>query len=494
MTSIWWKTDDTATRPPLPPGQRHDFVVVGAGLTGLVTALLLAAAGKDVAVVEGRRIGVGTTGLTTGKVSLLQSTRASRIAEHRSLDTLRSYLDANRDGQRWLLEFCESHAVAVQHRAAVTYAQTGAATDDIRAEHEITRAAGLPTEYVAKLDTPFPSFGGVRLPDQAQLDPMDVLLALAADLEARSIPIYESTRVHGVGWEARGDHLVRTDQADLRAGTVILATGAPLLDRGGFFARVTAQRSYLSAFRIGEPVPDEMFISADSPTRSLRTVPVDDGELLLVGGNGHEVGRAENTAELVDDLIEWTRRVLPTAEPVTHWSAQDYMPVGELPYAGPVLPGSDRILIATGYAKWGLTNGVAAALALAGHITGASPAWAPVFTTWRPPALHAITSTVSANTAVLQHLTTGWLTGMRGDGPEDLPAEGCGRVRRQGLRPVATATVDGVTTSVSAICPHLYGVVRWNSAEKSWDCPLHGSRFAADGTVLEGPATGPLTP
>src|SRR5690606_9045914 len=99
--------------------------------------------------------------------------------------------DANRDGQRWLLEFCESHAVAVQHRAAVTYAQTGAATDDIRAEHEITRAAGLPTEYVAKLDTPFPSFGGVRLPDQAQLDPMDVLLALAADLEARSIPIYE---------------------------------------------------------------------------------------------------------------------------------------------------------------------------------------------------------------------------------------------------------------------------------------------------------------
>ncbi|WP_067862140.1 FAD-dependent oxidoreductase [Nocardia shimofusensis] len=494
MTSIWSTADDTVTRPPLPPGQRHDVVVVGAGLTGLVTALLLAEAGRDVVVVEGRRIGVGTTGLSTGKVSLLQSTRAGRIAEHCSLDALRTYLDANRAGQRWLLDYCASHAVDVQHRAAITYAQTAAAGDDIRAEHEITRAAGLPTEYVHELDTPFPSFGGVRLPDQAQLDPMAVLLALAADLDARSIPIYESTRVQGVGWEPRGDHLVRTDQADLRAGTVILATGAPILDRGGFFARLTAQRSYLSAFRVGEPIPGEMFISADSPTRSLRTVPAEDGELLLVGGNGHEVGRAENTTELVEDLVDWTQRVLPTAEPIAHWSAQDYTPVGELPYAGPLLPGSDRILIATGYAKWGLTNGVAAALALAGHITGATPAWAPVFTTWRPPALHAITSTASANTAVLQYLTAGWLSGMRGDEPDDRPAEGCGRVRRQGLRPVATATVDGVTTSVSAVCPHLYGVVRWNSAEKSWDCPLHGSRFAADGSVLEGPATRSLMP
>ncbi|WP_040796545.1 FAD-dependent oxidoreductase [Nocardia higoensis] len=494
MTSIWSKAGDTATRPPLPPGLRHDFVVVGAGLTGLVTALLLTEAGKDVAVVEGRRIGVGTTGLTTGKVSLLQSTRGSRIARHCSLDALRTYLDANRAGQRWLLDFCDSHGVDVQHRAAITYAQNASATRDIRAELEITRAAGLPTEYVDDLDTPFPFHGGVRLADQAQLDPMALLRALAAELEARSVPIFESTRVRGVGWEPRGDHLVHTDRDDLRAGTVILATGAPLLDRGGFFARVTAQRSYLSSFRVGEPIPGDMLISADSPTRSLRTVPADDGELLLVGGNGHEVGRAGDTTRLVDDLIEWTRRHLPTAEPLTHWSAQDYTPVGELPYAGPVLPGSDRILIATGYAKWGLTNGVAAALTLTGHITGAPPDWARVFTTWRPPDLRSITAAATANTAVLQHLTTGWLSGLLGDGSGDRPAEGCGRVHRQGLRPAATATVDGVTTTVSAICPHLYGVVRWNSAEKSWDCPLHGSRFATDGTVLEGPATRPLAP
>ncbi|WP_348538307.1 FAD-dependent oxidoreductase [Nocardia farcinica] len=329
------------------------------------------------------------------------------------------------------------------------------------------------------------------MPYQAQGSRWGLLRALAAALDTRGVPVYEFTRVRGVGWEPRGDHLVHTDRADLRAGAVVLATGTPILDRGGFFARVTAQRSYLSAFRVAEALPPQMLISADSPTRSLRTVPHAGGELLLVGGNGHEVGRAEDTAALVTDLVDWTRLHFPTAEPLASWSAQDYSPVGELPYAGPLLPGSDRLLLATGYSKWGLTNGVAAAHVLAGRLTGTAPSWAEVFTTWQPPDLSTLASAASANAAVAQHLTLGWLNGLRTDG-QVRPGEGCGRVHRQGLRPVATSTVDGVTTSVSAVCPHLYGLVRWNSAEKSWDCPLHGSRFAPDGSVLEGPATEPL--
>lgn len=491
MSAIWFTESSTPTRLPLTPGRRHDVIVVGAGITGLVTALLLVRAGKDVAVLEGRSIGAGTTGATTGKVSLLQGIRGQQIAERHSVDDLRVYLDANRAAQHWLLDYCVSNGIEIQRRTAVTYAQTESETSTVLAEHEVVRRAGLATEYVGSVDTPFPSHGAVRLPDQAQFDPMAVLLALAADVEAHGAPIHESTLVQSVGHDRHGDHVVHTDQGEIRAGTVVLATGTPILDRGGFFARLTPQRSYLAAFRCDE-APRDMFISAGTPTRSLRDARVRGEQLLLVGGNGHVVGRTADTAREADDILEWTRRWFPGAEPVAQWSAQDYTPIGELPFAGPLLPGSRTLLLATGYAKWGLTNGVAAAMALSGRITGDMPDWAHAFTTWRSPAPKAIPAAAAANTAVLRELTGGWLNGLRDGNRTAPPAEGCGRVHRHGLRPVAASTVDGVTHEVSAICPHLYGIVRWNSAEKSWDCPLHGSRFAADGTLLEGPATSSL--
>ncbi|MEV0338347.1 FAD-dependent oxidoreductase [Nocardia sp. NPDC050713] len=491
MTSLWMNDAQVPARLRLTPGSRFDTVVIGAGITGLVTALLLAQNGIQVAVVESRRVGLGTTGGTTGKVSLLQGTRAQSIAGRHGVGTLAQYLAANRDGQDWLLRFCDEHGIAYQRAAAVTYAQSEREKRSVQAEFEATRAAGLPTELVDDLEAPFPAYGGVRLIEQAQIDPMAVLAALAAEVESHAAPIYESTLAQGVHHGSDGELLVQTEHGDLTAGTVVLATGTPMLDRGGFFARLTAQRSYLAAFRVPGPVPHDMYISAGQPIRSLRYHPTPEGDLLLVGGSGHPVGRTDEAAEHADELLDWTAAWFPGAEVLHRWSAQDYHPVGELPYVGSLLPGQDDILVATGYAKWGLTNGVAAALALAGRLTGKPPAWSGTFTTWRPAELRSLLSGAKANTAVAQQLSTGWLR-MLGGGSASMPEEGCGRVERHGLTPSAICTVDGVTTEVSAVCPHLYGILRWNDAERSWDCPLHGSRFAPDGAVLEGPATKPL--
>ncbi|MGV9616846.1 FAD-dependent oxidoreductase [Nocardia xishanensis] len=491
MTSLWLNDAQVPARLRLTPGSRYDIVVIGAGITGLVTALLLAQNGSQVAVVEGRRVGVGTTGGTTGKISLLQGTRAQHIAGRHGIGVLAEYLAANRDGQDWLLRFCDERGIAYQRSAAITYAQSEREKDAVTAEFDVTRAAGLPTELLGELDTPFPSYGGVRLGEQAQIDPMTVLATLAAEVEAHTAPIYESTRAQGVHG-ADGELIVQTEHGDLTAEKVVLATGTPILDRGGFFARLTAERSYLAAFRTPEPVPHDMYISAGQPIRSVRYHPTPEGDLLLVGGSGHAVGRTDAAAAHADELLDWTSAWFPGAEVLHRWSAQDYHPVGELPYVGPLLPGRDDILVATGYAKWGLTNGVAAALALAGRIDGKPPSWSGTFATWRPAELRSLLSGARANTAVAQQLSTGWLR-MIGGGDAAVPEEGCGRVERHGLVPSGICTVDGVTTEVSAICPHLYGILRWNDAERSWDCPLHGSRFAPDGTVLEGPATKPLT-
>ncbi|WP_194813514.1 FAD-dependent oxidoreductase [Nocardia sp. XZ_19_385] len=493
MTSLWTKDAEVPARLRLTPGLRFDTVVIGGGITGLVTALLLAENGVQVAVLEARRVGAAASGLNTGKVSLLQGTRAQKIARMHSISTLTRYVEANRDAQQWLVRFCEEHNVDHQREPALTYAQTAGEMKQVRAEYEATQRAGLPTELVGDLEVPFPVHGAVRLDDQVQVDPMALIAALAAQVEAYTAPIYESTRAHGVRSGPDGDLIIDTEHGDLAAHSVVLATAMPILDRGGFFARLEAERSYLTAYRVPQPIPREMFISAGQPTKSLRYAPTPDGNVLVVGGNAHGVGRTDSAKTHVEALVDWTKRWFPGAEPLYSWSAQDHHPIGELPYAGPLLPGQDRITVATGFAKWGLTNGTAAALALAGRRTGKPPAWSGVFETWRPAELKGWFSALKANAGVAQQMGSGWLLRLSG-GPGTAPEEGCGKVERHGLSPSAVCTVDGTTTEVSAVCPHLGGIVRWNDVEMSWDCPLHGSRFAPDGTVLEGPATKGLSP
>ncbi|MET9486112.1 FAD-dependent oxidoreductase [Nocardia sp. NPDC006630] len=491
MTSLWLDDAQVPARLRLTPGSRFDTVVIGGGITGLATALLLAESGVQVAVLEGRRVGAGTTGASTGKVSLLQGTRAQRIRRRHGDETLRAYIDANRAGQQWLMRYCEERTVPVQHEAALTYAQSKAEISAVRREFEAAQAVGMSVDLLGEIATPFPSYGAVRLEDQAQLDPMALLAALAVDIEGHAASIFESTLARNVRSGKNNDLIIETEHGDLIARTVVIATGTPILDRGGFFTRLTAQRSYLTAFAVTEPVPHEMFLSAGSPTRSLRYTPSPDGDVLLVGGNDHTVGREPAPRLRAEELIEWTRTWCPTAEPLHSWSAQDYLPVDELPYVGPLLPGRDNILVATGYAKWGLTNGVAAALAIAGRVTGKPPAWARTFASWRPSELRSLPAAVTSNVSVAHRLLSGWRRAA-GSPPSALPAEGCGRVERHGLVPTAVCTVDGQTTEVSAICPHLGGILAWNDAERSWDCPLHGSRFAPDGAQIEGPATRPL--
>ena len=166
------------------------------------------------------------------------------------------------------------------------------------------------------------------------------------------------------------------------------------------------------------------------------------------------------------------------------------MPLHALPYAGPLVPGSDEILVAGGYSKWGMTNGVAAALALSGRILGGHMEWAEVFEPWSTRELRGLVDGARINAEVGVEMAAGWIRPVFSPGVGAAPAEGDGQVRLDHPgTPTAIARTDGVERRVSAVCSHLGGIVRWNDAERSWDCPLHGSRFDPDGEVLDGPAT-----
>jgi glycine/D-amino acid oxidase-like deaminating enzyme/nitrite reductase/ring-hydroxylating ferredoxin subunit len=497
MTSLWLSDRiESPTSAAAFDDADYDVVVVGAGITGLTTAVLLARAGKHVAVLEARYVGAGATGNTTGKISLLQGTKLSRIAHKHGKDVLRGYVAGNTEGRDWLLRYCEERGLSVQREDAYSYAQSAAGVKDANAELAACHDAGLHAEWASEADVPFPFHGGVRLRQQAQLDPMPLLSSLVTELETHGGRLFQGLRAESVSGLKRLTITVRPHRSaenpepqrlSLITDQIVLATGTPILDRGGFVAKVTPQRSYCLAFDVPGDLTDAMFISVDPPTRSVRYAPTAAGNKLIVGGAGHTVGRSDGASGSIDELRRWTVLHHPGAVQTHFWSAQDYHPIDELPYVGPLVPGSDKICVATGFDKWGMTNGVAAALALAAGILGGRMDWAQAFASWSPPELTGIPAAVQANLEVGFNLAKGWITPVTAHAAT--LTEGQGVVSGPPWRLQATSLVDGTRRTTSPVCPHLGGIVTWKDADEAWECPLHGSRFDADGEVLEGPAT-----
>lgn len=496
MMSFWTDRHDPSRIPTsmMPSrGEHIDVAIAGAGLAGLTTAVLLARAGRRVVVLEARGVGAVTTGASTAKVSLLQGTRLSTIRRQHGPQAVAAYVAASREAQDWLREFSGGHDVPLQTRPAHTYATSPHGAERLREEAEASREAGLPVRLGTDSELPFPVTGSLALEGQGQLDPMELLTALAIELDALGGVLVEGARLTGAG--TRSPLELETTRGALRADHLVLATGVPVLDRGAHAARLEPHRSGALTARPspGGWLPEGMHVSAEGDGRTVRSVPTQDGPLLLAGGGDHITGRSDSPAAGLQDLERWALSLSPGAETTHRWAAQDYVPAGALPLVGP-LPGADgKVIAATGFAKWGMTGAVAAALACTGLILGGAPSW------------HAELEQARSRTGVLRPAAEllagtgaaaarGWAGGELRALPDAPPAEGEGQVGRHRGRPTAVSTVAGRRCALSAVCPHLGGVVRWNDAELTWDCPLHGSRFAADGTLLEGPAVRGLDP
>ena len=466
-----------------------DVVVVGAGISGLTTAMLLQRAGHDVLVIDMHRVATGTTGHTTGKVTSQHGLCYAPLAAEHGEDTAQLYGEANEAGVAMVAELAgEASADCDLTRAsAYVYTTDDKRVGDIERETSVAARLGLPAVLADPAEVPFENaLAAVRFDDQLHLDAYRYCTALASSIISGGGGVHEHTRATRVR-EGSDDVVVETDRGIVRANHVVIATLLPFVDSGGFFARARASRAYGLAARLHSPAPSGMFISCEQPTRSVRPWPAGGSNGVIIVGEEHETGSDPDTEDHYQRLEKWARATFDVESIDYTWSAHDYTTVDNIPYVGRQ-PLRRRTWVATGYRKWGLSNATAAAIVLAASINGQEHPWRSLFDPGRVGGHRAVARLVRDNFKVGGHLIGDWLGRLWTRRIDSLvPGEG-GVVRHNGKIIGAYRDEAGAVHGVSLTCTHLRCTVRWNAAETSWDCPCHGSRFSHDGTVLQGPA------
>ncbi|MEX1025679.1 MAG: FAD-dependent oxidoreductase [Planctomycetota bacterium] len=490
--SLWDATAADTDYPAIAPGQtlEADVVVIGAGITGLTTALFLVQRGSRVAVVEADRICAGVTAYTTGKASSLHGLIYRKLTNTFDRATARIYGEANEAAITRMEGLVAEFDIDCgwTRGPAFTYTRERALLGDIEAEVEAAGAVGLPASFTTETELPFEVAGAVRFENQAQFHARRYGLALARAIQASGGSVFQNSRIVDVATSTGRCQVENGARID--GDHIVLATHIPFLDRGGFFAKCSPSRSYLMAVEVDELPPKGMYLGVGAEERTLRSA--NGGRFLVLGGESHKTGQEPDTPARYAAIEAWARKHYTVRRVAYRWSAQDFMSVDGLPYIGRLPLASKRVWLATGYNKWGLTNGTVAAEILADGIAGKTNAWAATFDANRKDLGASAKSFLQTNLDVAKRFVGDRIRHLATQSAVDVAPDEGAVVKIGGERAGAYRDAARELHAVSLTCTHLGCHVTWNPAERSWDCPCHGSRFDVEGRILHGPALEPL--
>lgn len=498
-TSLWMATADVPTFPPLAADASTEVCIVGAGIAGMTVGYLLARAGKKVLILDDGLIGGGETGRTTAHLAFAQDDFFSQIERVH--------------GEEGARIAAESHRAAVDRIEAIVKEESidcdfqrvdgwwFVANGDAAAEKELVgelaaaHHAGIPeVELLTQVPgVPFTTTTALRFPRQAQFHVLKYLRGLAGAIVRDGGRICNHTRVEGVEKRPRRPQVTTTDKQTVTADALVFATNSPVNDWVTIHTKQAPYRTYVIGMRVpAGKIPRGLYWDNEDPYHYVRLQGTSNAkaEILIVGGEDHKTGQADDQEQRFSALERWTREHFPMATTVEYrWSGQVLEPVDYMGFIGRN-PGDENIYIATGDSGQGMTHGTIAGILITDLIMGRVNSWATLYDPSRV-SLRAAKDFVKENLNVAAQYRD-YATPGEVRSPDDI-RPGSGAVMRAGTHKVAVYKDEtGALHQRSAICPHLYCVVDWNDTEKSWDCPCHGSRFDKFGTVLNGPAASDL--
>ena len=430
MNSIWTKTAPMPSFPPLEGDTKTEVLVIGGGIAGLLTAHAMKEAGIPCLLVEGRRLCSGVTQNTTAKITSQHGLCYARLLKTLGPELAKAYYLANEAALQRYETLCQG--IPCDYRREDNFVYSLSRPIPLAEELEALRILGISGAFVPRTELPFPTAGAVRFPAQARFHPLKFLAALARELD-----ICEETEVR-----ALDGRTAVTNRGRIRAEHIVMATHFPLFNtRGFYFMKMYQDRSYVLALK-GAHAPEGMYVDEAAGGFSFRA----QGEYLLLGGGSHHTGKPSGGWEPLESLA---RTHYPEASFAARWATQDCMTLDGVPYVGRYGRRTKNLYVATGFGKWGMTTAMAAAELLRDLVLGQKNPTEALYSPQRP------------------------------------------MYRPQLMKNLLNSAGNLLTLSRPR-CPHMGCALKWNRQEHSWDCPCHGSRFAADGTLLDNPATGNL--
>jgi len=491
----YWREIELPSFPKLQENISVDVAIVGAGITGITAAYLLSKEGLKVAIIEAGDVLNGTTGHTTAKITAQHGLIYDELINHFGEEKARLYYESNKSAIHFIKDTSRKKGIDcdLSIEDACIYAVSEQYANKINTEWEAYQKLGIDGEVTHRIPFDISIQNALIMKSQARFHPLKFLKGLLNEAVQSGCTVYGNSTAMDVDDNDTQPKVITRDGYTVTCRKLIVASHFPYCDKLGFyFAKMYADRSYAIGIKTNKKYPGGMYISVDSPTRSIRETPINGESLIIIGGENHKTGQGIDTMKHFQELERFAEEVFGISEYLYRWSAQDMVTLDKVPYIGPMTKEKENILVATGYKKWGMTTGIMAAHLLTDYVLERDNPYKELYSPSRFTADPSLRSLITANADVAKHLLKGKLEFVPKD-PGDLKNDEGSVVMHNGKRAGAYRDENGKLYLVDTSCTHLGCETEWNHAEKTWDCPCHGSRYSITGEVMDGPAVMPLT-